>query len=126
MISSEPLIRRCRSSESTEGTIRSLSPLAIRVGWVIVRQVDGARAAELLDRLQLRPERLDGDRGVAVDGALLEAIHERAGGGLAGGVAVEEEELLRVRPGEGGAEDVPVGDAGDLVDVLSAALGRCR
>ena len=34
-------MRRCRSSESTEGTIRSLSPLAIRVGWVIVDRSDG-------------------------------------------------------------------------------------
>jgi hypothetical protein len=34
MISSDPLTRRCKSSERTEGTMRSLSPLAIRVGWV--------------------------------------------------------------------------------------------
>jgi hypothetical protein len=35
MMSSEPRMRRCISSESTEGTIRSLSPLAIKVGWGI-------------------------------------------------------------------------------------------
>ena len=42
MISSLPLMRRCRSSERTDGTMRSLSPLAIRVGWVNVDRSDGA------------------------------------------------------------------------------------
>ena len=42
MISSEPLMRRCRSSERTDGTMRSLSPLAISVGWVSVDRSDGA------------------------------------------------------------------------------------
>ena len=28
-------MRRCSSPDSAEGTIRSLSPLAIKVGWVI-------------------------------------------------------------------------------------------
>ncbi len=84
------------------------------------RQVGGSRAAPLLDRLELRLERLHRDRGVPVDGALLEPVDERAGGGLAGGVAVEEQELLRVRPGQRRAEDVPVRDPGDLVDVLAA------
>ena len=62
MISSDPLMRRCRSSDRTDGTMRSLSPLAIRVGWVILDRSDGAAAAELLDRLQLRLERLGPDR----------------------------------------------------------------
>src|ERR1700676_501596 len=31
----EPAIRRCRSSESAVGTMRSLSPFAMSVGWVI-------------------------------------------------------------------------------------------
>ena len=99
--------------------MRSLSPLAIRVGWVIFDRSDGCRAP-LLDRLQLGPERLCLDlrrgRRCAPRGA-----DERLRGGLAGGVAVEEQELLRVRPGQGGAQDVPVGDADDLVDVLAAA-----
>src|SRR6266496_3807141 len=51
-------------------------------------------------------EELDGDEG--------------ARGGLAGGVAVEEQELLRIRPGQGRPQDVEVGDAGDLIDVLAA------
>src|SRR3954465_14651346 len=42
MISSLPLLRRWRSSERTDGTIRSLSPLAIRVGWVNVERSEGA------------------------------------------------------------------------------------
>ena len=42
MISSLPLMRRCRSSERTEGTMRSWSPLAIRVGWVNVDRSEGA------------------------------------------------------------------------------------
>ena len=41
MISSEFLIRRWRSSDSTDGTILSLSPLAISVGWVIVDRSTG-------------------------------------------------------------------------------------
>src|ERR671911_2239281 len=48
MISSEPLIRRWRSSESTEGTIRSLSPLAIKVGWVIFDRLAGAEQPHFL------------------------------------------------------------------------------
>src|SRR5207247_8536893 len=70
--------------------------------------------------LQLRPERLHLDRGITVDGALLEPVDERARGGLAGGVAVEEQELLRIRPGQGRPQDVEVGGAGDLIDVLTA------
>jgi len=42
MISSEPAIRRWRSSDSTEGTIRSLSPLAIKVGWLTFDRSAGA------------------------------------------------------------------------------------
>lgn len=57
MTSSEPGMRRCISSESTEGTIRSLSPLAIKVGWVIFDRSAGAERPYLLDRLELRPER---------------------------------------------------------------------
>ena len=35
-------MRRCRSSERVEGTIRSLSPLAMSVGWVSFDKSDGA------------------------------------------------------------------------------------
>ena len=35
MVSCEPVIRWCMSLESSVGTMRSLSPLAISVGWVI-------------------------------------------------------------------------------------------
>src|SRR5436309_1087235 len=41
MVSSEPLMRWCRSSERFEGTIRSLSPLAMRVGWVSLDRSSG-------------------------------------------------------------------------------------
>src|SRR6266498_3922491 len=85
-----------------------------------LRQIVRRAASPLLDRLQLRLERLQLDLGVTVDGALLEPVDERARGGLAGGVAVEEEELLWVRPGQGRPQDVEVGGAGDLVDVLTA------
>ena len=54
--------------------MRSLSPLAIRVGWVSFDRSDGRGAAELLDCLQLRLERLDADRLVAVDRALLRGV----------------------------------------------------
>jgi hypothetical protein len=51
---------------------------------------------------------------------LLEPVDERARGGLAGRVAVEEQELLRIRPGQGRPQYVEVGGAGGLVDVLTA------
>ena len=89
-----------------------------RVGEL--RQVIGRAAAPLLDRLQLRPERLDLDRRIAVDSAFLESLHERLRRGLAGGVAVEEQELLWVGAGHGRSQHVPVGGAGDLVDVVAA------
>ena len=41
MMSCEPAIRRCMSSERTDGTMRSLSPLAIKVGWVILDRSAG-------------------------------------------------------------------------------------
>ena len=120
MISSLPAMRRCRSSERTEGTMRSLSPLAISVGWVILDRSAGVERPQLLDRLELGLERLDRDLRVAVGGALLEALDERACGALAGGVAVEEQELLRVRPGQRRAQHVLVRGASDLVHVLAA------
>jgi hypothetical protein len=48
MMSSEPGMRRCRSSESGEGTIRSLSPFAIKVGWVIFDRSAGAERPHFL------------------------------------------------------------------------------
>jgi hypothetical protein len=48
MISSDPVMRRCRSSDNTEGTIRSLSPFAIRVGWVIFDRSAGAERPHFL------------------------------------------------------------------------------
>src|SRR6266536_1576813 len=74
-----------------------------------LRQIVRRTASPLLDRLQLRPERLQLDRSVTIKGALLEPVDERARGGLAGGVAVEEQELLRIRPGQGRPQDVEVG-----------------
>src|SRR6266496_6453678 len=78
------------------------------------------RSSPLLDRLQLRLERLHLDRRVTVDRALLESLNERLRGTLTGGVAVEEQELLRVRPGQGRPQHVEVGGSGDLIDVLPA------
>ena len=48
MISSDPLMRRCMSFDRTVGTIRSLSPLAIRVGWVIFDRSAGAERPHFL------------------------------------------------------------------------------
>src|SRR5712691_9187363 len=121
MISSDPLTRRCKSSERTEGTMRSLSPLAIRVGWVSFDRSWGVPRPHFLIAFNC-PERLDLDRRIAVDRAFLEPLDERLRCGLTGGVAVEEQELLRIGAGQGRSQHVPVGDAGDLVDVL-AALG---
>ena len=101
--------------------MRSWSPLAIRVGWVNVDRSEGAERPYLWIAFSWVRKALMPIGLVAVDRALLEPLDERLPGGLAGCVAVEEEELLRVRPGQGGAEDVPVGHADDLVDVLAAA-----
>src|SRR5213592_96213 len=119
MINSEPSMRRCRSSERFEGTIRSLSPLAMRVGWVIFDRSSGVP----------RPHFLIDFNCVWSAFTLILASRSTvrsssrftsARGGLAGGVAVEEQEFLRIRPGQGRPQNVEVGDAGDLVDVLAA------
>ena len=119
-------MRRCRSSERTEGTMRSLSPLAIRVGWVIVDRSAGAERPHFLIAFSCvwNALTLIGASRSAVRS--LSRLTNALRGGLAGGVAVEEQELLGVRPGQGGAQDVPVGGAGDLVDVLAALRARCR
>src|SRR5438034_2820366 len=105
------------------GESRGHHPVVVAVGdqggLGELRQVVRRAAAPLLDRLQLRLQRLQLDRGVTVDRSLLEPVDERARGGLAGGVAVEEQELLRIRSGQGRPQDVEVGDTGDLVDVLA-------
>lgn len=48
MTSSDPAMRRCRSSDRTDGTIRSWSPLAMRVGCVITDRSDGAERPKRL------------------------------------------------------------------------------
>ena len=89
-------------------------------------EVGGPGAPVALDGLELRAERRDGDGGVARLGALVEPADVLLAGALALRVPVEEEELLGVGAGEGGAQDVPVGGGYDLVDVLAAPGGRCR
>ena len=100
--------------------MRSLSPLAISVGWAIVGQVGGCGASPPFDRLELGLEGLDADVRVPVLGAFVEALDECAGGAFADVVAVEEEELLGVLSGEGGTQRVVIGCPGDFVDALSA------
>ena len=46
MISSDPAIRRWRSSESREGTMWSWSPLAMSVGCVMTDRSDGAESGD--------------------------------------------------------------------------------
>jgi hypothetical protein len=48
MVSFEPAIRRCMSSESTLGTMRSFSPFAINVGWVIADRLAGVERPQRL------------------------------------------------------------------------------
>ena len=88
------------------------------------RQIVGRAAPPLLDGLQLGQEARDLHWGVAVLRALGEASDEGPASGLAGGVPVEEEELLGVGPGEGRPDDVVVREAGDLVDVLPTLGSR--
>src|SRR5207247_9893732 len=106
------------------GESRGHHPVVVAVGdeggLGDLRQIVRRAASPPLDRLQLPLQRLHLDRRVTVDGALLEPVDERARGGLAGGVAVEEQELLRIRSGQGRPQDVEVGRAGDLIDVLTA------
>ena len=120
MISSESLDAAVQVFGEHRGHHAVVVAVGDQGGLGDLRQVGGCGASPLLDRLQLRPERLHLDRRVPVDGALLEPLDECACGGLAGGVAVEEQELLRVRAGQRGTQDVVVGGAGDLVDVLAA------
>src|SRR5881227_3096372 len=72
------------------GENRGHHPVVVAVGdegeLDDLRQIVGRAASPLLDRLQLRLERLHLDLGVTVDSALLESVDERARGGLAGGV----------------------------------------
>ena len=63
---------------------------------MIVVRFAGAGASPLLDRLELSLERFDPDGHVPVSRAFLQPVDEGAGGRLAGGVAVEEQELLGV------------------------------
>ena len=120
MMSCEPAIRRCMSSERAVGTIRSWSPLAISVGWLIPDRSAGVERPHRLIALScLR-------KAFTVIGASRsrvrssEALDECAGGVFADVVAIEEQELLGVLTGEGGAQHVVVGDPGDLVDAFSA------
>src|SRR5215207_8962106 len=117
-------LRALYAPVQVRGESRGHHPVVVAVGdeggLGDLRQIVRRAASPLLDRLQLSLERLHLDRGVTVDRALLEPVDERARGGLAGGVAVEEQELLRIRPGQGRPQRVEVGGAGDLIDVLTA------
>ena len=112
------------------GKHRGHHPVVVAVGdrgrLGELRQVRQGRSDPTVDRLQLRPERLHLDGRVPVYGAFLEPVDERACGKLTGGIAIEEQELLRIRAGQGAAEHVEVGDAGDLVDVLTAGGAGTR
>ena len=126
MVSCEPVIRWCMSSESAGGTMRSLSPLAMSVGWVIRRQVGGCGAPPAFDRFELGSEGRHADLRVPVLGAFLEAFDECAGGAFADVVAVEEQELLGVLSGEGGTQRVVIGCPGDFVDACYRLRVRSR
>src|SRR5918994_576516 len=71
------------------GESRRHHPVVVAVGdeggLGDLRQIVRRAASPLLDRLQLRPERLHLYRGVTIDGAFLEPVDERARGGLDGG-----------------------------------------
>ena len=90
------------------------------------RQVGGSRAPPAFDRFELGPEGLHRDRRVSILGAFFEALDERACGAFADVVAVEEQKLLGVLPGEGGAHHVVVGGPGDFVDALVRLRVRFR
>ena len=117
MISSGPGMRRCMSWERIDGTIQSLSPLAIRVGWV---SFDRSAGAELpsFDCHQLGPERLNLHR-VAVDSVLRRRSTNAFAAGLPVALRLKNRKFfgfVRVSV----PQDVGVGGAGDLVHVLAA------
>src|SRR5437867_1421264 len=115
MISSEPSMRRCRSSERVEGTIRSLSPLATRVGWVIFDRSSGVPHFLIAFNCVWS--------AVSLIGASRSAVRSssRLTNARAAGLPVALRlKLLRIQAGQGGPQHVEVGGAGDLVDVLTA------
>ena len=69
---------------------------------------------------ELREVRLDGDRRVAIDRALLEPCQEFLAPTLAVGCAGEEEELLRILAAEEAAEGVELRDPDDLLHALAS------
>src|SRR5213593_2190282 len=117
MVSSEPLMRRCRSSERVEGTIRSLSPLAMRVGWVSFDRSSGVPRPHFLIAFNCVWNAFTlilASRSAARSSSRL--TNARA----AGLPVALRLKLLRIQAGQGGPQHVEVGGAGDLVDVLTA------
>ena len=86
-------MRRCRSSESTQGTMRSLSPLAISVAWVNADRSEGADRPNCSIALSWVRNALMPMAGHG-RGCVPGALDQRLRGGLAGRVAVEEEDSL--------------------------------
>ena len=100
--------------------MRSWSPLAIRVGWVNVDRSEGAERPNFWIAFSWVRKALMLISWSRSTVRSWSRLTNAFAAGLPVGVAVEEQELLRVRPGQGRAEDVPVGHADDLVDVLAA------
>src|SRR5438093_9022221 len=115
MISSEPSMRRCRSSERVEGTIRSLSPLAIKVGWVIFDRSSGVPRPHFLIVFNCvwNAFTLIGASRSTVR-SLSRLTNARAAG-LPVALRLKNRNLLRIRPGQGCPQHVEVGGAGDLI-----------
>ncbi len=101
--------------------MRSLSPLAIRVGWVNLDRSEGAERPNFwiafswvrnalvlifLSRSMVRSS---------------SRLTNAFAAGLPAALRLKNRNSFGIRPGQGRAEDVPVGHADDLVDVLAAA-----
>ena len=120
MISSEPGMRRRRSSESGVGTIRSWSPLTMSVVAVIRDRSEGAeRPYFLMASSCVRNIPIPTVLSRSTVRSCKRCMNSFAGG-LTRGVAVEEQKFLRVRSDQRRAQKIPICQSGNIVDVFAS------
>ena len=90
--------------------------------WLLdARQIGRLLRAPVVDCFEMSPERGDGNRVVAVLGALLEPVEEVARGRPASWRRGEEQVVLRIAESDGTFDHVQVGQWRDLFDALAAS-----
>ena len=119
MVSFEPAMRRCMSSENG-GDHAVVVAIRDQCRLGDNGQVGRCGAPPTFGRFELGSEGLHCDWRVSILGAFFEALDECAPGALADVVAVEVQKLLGVPTGKGDAQHVVVGGSGNLVNAFSA------